>query len=104
MDQFVWDPTEPIASRPLAWNRNNATSYYTHDGNKNVSEVVAANGVITAHYEYAPFGVVLGMHGESASLNPWRFSCEYADDDFDSLLQLSLLRTVVRQMGLQGCA
>ena len=82
MDQFVWDPTEPIASRPLAWNRNNATSYYTHDGNKNVSEVVAANGVITAHYEYAPFGVVLGMHGESASLNPWRFSCEYADDDF----------------------
>ena len=87
LQTFIWDPTEPVATRPLVWNSstsqpfNFSTSYYTHDSNKNVSEVVAANGVITAHYEYAPFGAVLGMHGESASLNPWRFSCEYAEDD-----------------------
>ena len=37
--------------------------YYTHDGNKNVSEVVAENGNIVAHYEYAPFGEVAVQRG-----------------------------------------
>ena len=78
---FIWDPTEPVATRPLVWNRGTSTAYYTLDGNKNVSEVVATGGVICAHYEYAPFGAALVMHGVEAQSNPWRFSSEYAEDD-----------------------
>ena len=78
---FIWDPTEPVATRPLVWNRDTSSEYYSHDGNKNVSEVVATDGVTCAHYEYAPFGAELVMHGEEAQSNPWRFSSEYAEDD-----------------------
>ena len=55
--------------------------YYTHDGNRNVSEVVAANGDIVAHYEYAPFGAVVEQQGALAAVNPWRFSSEHTDGD-----------------------
>jgi RHS repeat-associated protein len=79
-EQFIWDPTEPVATRPLVWNRSDATSYYIFDGKKNVSEVVSEGGDIVAHYEYAPFGTLSSASGDSAYLNPWRFSSEYADD------------------------
>ena len=84
---FIWDPTEPVATRPLVWNFstfqpfNFSTSYYTHDGNKNVSEVVCVSGEVAAHYEYAPFGVVIVKRDASAVSNPWRFSSEFAEDD-----------------------
>ena len=84
---YVWDPTESVATRPLVWNCstfqpfNFSTSYYTHDGNKNVSEIVAFDCSPTVHYEYAPFGAVSVQRGTSAASNPWRFSGEYADDD-----------------------
>ena len=78
---YVLDPTEPVATRPLAWQRGNSAAYYTHDGNKNVSEVVAIDNDIAAHYEYAPFGALTVSRGASAVPNPWRFSSEYAEDD-----------------------
>ena len=78
---YVWDPTEPVATRPLAWQRGNSAAYYTHDGNKNVSEVVAIDNDIAAHYEYAPFGALILSRGASAEVNPFRFSSEYAEDD-----------------------
>jgi RHS repeat-associated protein len=81
LQTFVWDPSEPVATRPLVWSRNGALSFYTHDGNKNVSEVVCANGMVDSHYDYAPFGALTQAMGECAFNNPWRFSCEYVDDD-----------------------
>ena len=83
---YIWDCTEPVATRPLAWfdsalDTPHPALYYAHDGNKKVSEVVAADGTLTAHYEYAPFGAVIFQRGESAASNPWRFSSEYADDE-----------------------
>ena len=77
---FIWDPTEPVATRPLAWKRGTSVAYYTHDGNKNVSEVIASNNDVAAHYEYAPFGALTVSRGASAADNPWRFSSEYVDD------------------------
>ncbi len=77
---YIWDPTEPIATRPLVWNREGSVEYYIHDGNKNLSEVVASDCDVTAHYEYAPFGAVVAQNGEDASINKWRFSSECADD------------------------
>jgi RHS repeat-associated protein len=78
---YTWDCTEPVATRPLAWHRGNSSDFYTHDGNKNVSEVIAAVGAFAAHYEYAPFGAVTTQFGALVVANPWRFSGEYADDD-----------------------
>ena len=59
---FGWDPTEPVATRPL-WMQRVSGSYnffYFHDGNKNVSDLVSYQSVrgVPAHYEYAPFGAV----------------------------------------------
>ena len=88
---FGWDPTEPVATRPLWMQRVSGTYnfFYFHDGNKNVSELVsyqAARGV-PAHYEYAPFGDVTAATTNTAfttfnvaEANPFRFSSEYADD------------------------
>ena len=94
---YIWDPTEPVATRPLAWQRGTSVAYYTHDGNKNVSEVIASNTDVAAHYEYAPFGALTISRGGDKNiasstpihyslspiryLNPWRFSSEYAEDD-----------------------
>ena len=83
-DAFVWDPTEPIATRPLMCNPSTAPPFlYCHDGNKNVTELIDADGEITAHYEYSAFGktlLSLSADGLADRLNPWRFSSEYADD------------------------
>ncbi len=79
--------TEPVATRPLAWKLtelstpHSALLFYTQDGNKNVSEVVASDGDIAAHYEYAPFGAETAQRGASAAANPWRFSSEYAEEN-----------------------
>ena len=84
---FIWDATEPVATRPLVWTIsttqpfNISTSFYAHDGNKNASEIIAEDEDVAAHYEYAPFGAVTIQNGMSAAANPWRFSSEYAEND-----------------------
>ena len=55
--------------------------FYIHDGNKNVSVVVAEHSQVAAHYEYAPFGALTVCRGNLAAENSWRFSSEYAEDD-----------------------
>ena len=85
---FTWDPTELVATRPVQWNRNGIVAYYVHDGNKNVSDGIAADGALAAHYGYAPFGVMITRYGESSLQNIWRFSSELQDDDI-SLLSYS---------------
>ena len=61
--------------------REEFTPQFDDDGNKNVSEVLASDGALAAHYEYAPFGALSEMRGTSAVFSPWRFSSEYAEDD-----------------------
>ena len=92
--EFVWDPTEPVATRPLAMRAKNwgLNLFYTHDGNKNVSEVFyhALQNGIAAHYDYAPFGAVTRTaratrvtNRDILSENPFRFSSEYHDFTLD---------------------
>ena len=78
---YIWDPTEPVATRPLVWQTNNSDYFYAHDGNKNVSEVVDVDDGIVAHYEYASFGAAIVSQDELAESNTWRFSSEYADSE-----------------------
>ena len=91
--EFVWDPTESIATRPLVFQpASGETAYYFHDGNKNVSEVFyhALQDGIAAHYDYAPFGAVTRTaratrvtNRDLLSENPFRFSSEIHDDTLD---------------------
>ena len=49
LQTFIWDPIEPVATRPLAWlvlRSLGEGGYYTHDGNKNVSEVIVYEGLV----------------------------------------------------------
>ena len=91
--EFVWDPTEPVATRPLVFRYapNSLNLFYAFDGNKNVSDVfyrMTSNG-IGAHYDYAPFGATTRTHRDSSAafdivtLNPFRFSSEYYDSELD---------------------
>ncbi|MEG2810660.1 MAG: hypothetical protein RR889_08460, partial [Akkermansia sp.] len=53
-----WDPTEPVATRPLSI-RKNATWYtYGHDLTKNVTELYTTDGTIATAYDYTPYGAV----------------------------------------------
>ncbi len=79
-NDYIWDPAVPIATKPLIWNREHHNSYYAHDGNKNVINVVTESSNIVANYEYAPFGMIVALCGDSAVRNPWRFSSEYIDE------------------------
>ena len=39
--EFVWDPTEPVATRPLCFRQyGQRSALFMHDGNKNVTDVV----------------------------------------------------------------
>ena len=94
---FIWDPTEPVATRPLVWGQCEESTavnlepsilnFYIHDGNKNVSEVVAEDCDVAAHYEYAPFGAIaraiikfdtsiINLVGH----NPYRFVSEFSEE------------------------
>ena len=73
---YVWDPTEPIATRPLiCLPAASSLAYYFHDGNKNVSDLVDIHGSVV-HYDYTPFGV---LTSPASSENPYRFASEYHD-------------------------
>ena len=80
-DRFLWNPVETVATRPLAMVADGTAYLYTHDANKNVSELVnARTGEIAAHYDYSAFGKTLIAAGPLGNRNPFRFSSEYADD------------------------
>ncbi len=58
------------------------THFVIADGNGNVAALVnAANGTVSATYEYGPFGEVIRMTGPMAKANPFRFSTKYQDDE-----------------------
>ena len=55
-----------------------------YDLNGNVMGLVnAANGNISAKYEYGPFGEVFCSVGDMARVNPFQFSTKYTDNETD---------------------
>ena len=77
---YVWDPTEPIATRPLIFRpASSVLSYYFHDGNKNVSDLVDIQEDVV-HYDYTPFG---SQPFFVLSDNPFYFSSEVYDSALD---------------------
>ncbi len=78
---YIWDPTEPVATRPLLWDKSGAIALYVHDGNKNVSDVMTNSGSILSHYNYSLFGAIPSFSTNGKIENSWQFASEYYDDD-----------------------
>ena len=78
-DTFTWDPTEPVATRPLALQAPSGWFAYAFDQVKNVTELFDASGAPAATYDFAPFGAVIAATGIAVSINPLTFSSEIAD-------------------------
>jgi RHS repeat-associated protein len=56
--------------------------FMAYDGNGNVAALAnAADGTVSANYEYDPFGQVIRATGPMAKANPFRFSTKYQDDE-----------------------
>jgi RHS repeat-associated protein len=75
----VWDPTEPVATRPLLLSTQSGWHTYGFDQVKNVTELFDASGAVSAAYDYAPFGSVISANGVIADMNPIMFSSEVED-------------------------
>ena len=74
---ITWDPTQPIATRPLAIQKDGTWYTYGFDLTKNVMEVFGSDGYIKTAYTYTPYGAI------SASGNvtqPIRWSSEVYDE------------------------
>jgi len=71
----------------ISYNGSSTTNCFpAFDGNGNVAALInAADGTVTANYEYGPFGEVIRSTGLMAKNNPFRFSTKYDDDESDLL-------------------
>lgn len=56
---LLWDPLEPMATRPLALVQDASLYCYGTDFNKNVTEVFDGEGTVAAAYDYSPYGQVV---------------------------------------------
>ena len=93
---LLWDPLEPVATRPLALAQGASLYCYGVDFNKNVSEVFDAQGTIAAAYDYSPYGAVTST---GSLVQPVQWSWRDARRRTrPGLLQLPLLQPQRRQM------
>lgn len=75
---ITWDPTQPIATRPLVIQKDGTWYTYGWDLTKNICEVYGPNGNIRTIYTYTPYGAVTA-NGDITQ--PIQWSSEYHDTD-----------------------
>ena len=75
---LLWDPLEPVATRPLALVQDASLYCYGVDFNKNVSEVFDREGAVAAIYDYSPYGTATRT---GRLVQPVQWSAEMHDDD-----------------------
>jgi len=75
---ITWDPTDPVATRPLAIQKDSTWYTYGLDLPKNITEVYGTNGGIRTAYTYTPYGQVTAS---GSVTQPLQWSSEYADTD-----------------------
>ena len=75
---ITWDPTQPIATRPLAIQKDGTWYTYGLDLTKNVCEVFGATGYIRTAYTYSPFGSVTATGNVT---QPIQWSSEFYDEE-----------------------
>ncbi|OCA04235.1 RHS repeat domain-containing protein [Akkermansia glycaniphila] len=72
-----WDPTQPVATRPLSLRKNGTWYTYGHDLTKNVTELYKADGTIATAYDYTPYGTVTATGIDQ----PIQWSSEHYDPE-----------------------
>ncbi len=75
----VWDPSEPVATRPLLLSSSSGWHTYGFDQVKNIGELFDVDGIISSKYDYTPFGAIKEAYGGAVVLNPLTFSSEVGD-------------------------
>ena len=74
----TWVPTQPVATRPLAIQKDGTWRTYGLDLTKNVCEVFGSNGYINTAYTYTPFGEVTAS---GSVTQPIQWSSEFHDPE-----------------------
>ena len=77
---ITWDPSQPIATRPLAIQKDGTWYTYGWDLTKNICEVYGQHGYIRTNYSYSPYGEVT-ISGDVTQ--PIQWSSEYSDSEID---------------------
>ncbi len=75
---ITWDPTQPVATRPLAIQKDGTWYIYGWDLTKNICEIFGQNGYIRNTYAYTPFGAVTA-NGDITQ--PIQWSSEHYDSE-----------------------
>ena len=75
---ITWDPTQPVATRPLAICKDGTWFAYGWDLTKNICEVFGPAGYIRTTYDYCPYGKV-SISGDVEQ--PIQWSSEYYDEE-----------------------
>ena len=75
---ITWDPTQPIATRPLSIRINSTWYTYGWDLTKNICELYSTGGGIATSYTYTPFGKVTSS---GSITQPIQWSSEYRDSE-----------------------
>ena len=75
---ITWDPTQPIATRPLAIQKDGSWFTYGWDLTKNICEVFGPAGYIRTNYSHSPYGEVT-ISGDVTQ--PIQWSSEHNDSE-----------------------
>ncbi|MBR5214171.1 MAG: RHS repeat-associated core domain-containing protein, partial [Akkermansia sp.] len=75
---ITWDPSQPVATRPLAIQKNGTWYTYGLDLTKNVCEVFGSSGYIGTAYTYTPYGDVTSTGNVD---QPIQWSSEFNDSE-----------------------
>ena len=81
---ITWDPTQQIATRPLAIQKDGTWYTYGWDLTKNICEVYRNNGTLGTSYTYTPYGLPSqSTNGAAAGgvSQPIQWSSEYNDTE-----------------------
>ncbi len=75
---ILWDPTQPVNTRPLSIQKDGTWYCYGWDLTKNICEVFGSNGYIRTAYTYTPYGAVTADGNVS---QPLQWSSEFFDSE-----------------------
>ena len=75
---LTWDPTQPVATRPLAIRKDGSWFAYGWDLTKNICEVFGPAGYIRTAYTYSPYGSV---SADGDVTQPLQWSSEFFDTE-----------------------
>ena len=75
---ITWDPTQQIATRPLAIQKDGTWYTYGWDLTKNICEVYRTNGTLGTSYTYTPYGQV---SASGSVTQPIQWSSEFNDTE-----------------------